>query len=70
MFERYSQMDPDLQSEVDLQSSEESTVESDDEEEDTDDNQGDANVDSPDNEIIRDYDVVDMLPPFCKYHFD
>jgi hypothetical protein len=70
-------MDPDLQSEVDVRSSEESSDDDDEEEEQhTDDNQEElkskpnANVDSPDDQTVRDYDVVDMLPPFCKYHFD
>jgi hypothetical protein len=72
IFEEFSQIDPDLQLEVNTESSEESIIESDEEEnidanKDEAESEPDANVDSRDNHIIQIYDAIDILPPFCKY---
>jgi hypothetical protein len=75
-LEEFSQIDGDLEPEINIESSEESNDESDDEEkgeeEDDDDemeSESDVNVVDPfDNKPDEiHYDVVDILPPFCKY---
>ncbi len=78
IFEEFSQIDPYLEPEINIESSEESPVETDEEEEEeeNDDEDDDDKNESKSKTIIEQfdnkfdethYDIVDMLPPFCKY---
>ncbi len=75
ILEEFSQIDPDLEPEIDIESSEESNDEEEKVEEEEDDDDDDevepesgANVKPFDNKSDENqYDIVDILPPFCKY---
>jgi hypothetical protein len=68
-LEEFSRIDPQLEPEVDLELSEESSIESDEEEENEEVKmESDEVVESSGNKPEESqYDIVDILPPFCKY---
>ncbi|CAF5186352.1 unnamed protein product, partial [Rotaria sp. Silwood1] len=73
ILNEFSQIDPSLAPEIIIESSEESNIESDEEgkieeEEEGVELESEVNVGLSDNKPDEaQYDIVDILPPFCKY---